>query len=526
MQPPPTATHPVDAPDAPGRAPDAPGPAPDAAGRPAEVPSLVKNLWDTTRGPLAFKEGTEPRAGGHRDAAYRRALALADAFAVAAALGAAVLLGDSGEALTPAALLVLPLAVLVNKIVGLYERDAHVIHRTTLEEAPRIFEVATLLTILLWLSEGVFIQGDIGRKQVLVLWGLLFVLMVFGRSVARRAARSVTPTERLLVVGDQHCAERLRRKAETAEETKLAVVGRVTFGEGRRRGEDRLSDVADCDVPVLGAIDELPALVNQHGIERVVIAPGPLPSDDVLDLIRFVKFVGVKVTVLPSLLEVVGSSVEVDDLEGMPLLGLRRWGLTRSSALLKRAVDVVVSALLLVLFAPLAAAIALVIKLDSRGPVLFRQPRIGKHDRQFDIVKFRTMHCDAEERKQEIAELNEADGLFKIKDDPRLTRVGRVLRRLSLDELPQLLNVLRGEMSLVGPRPLVPDEDSRVTGWSRRRLEVVPGMTGQWQVLGSARVPLPEMAKIDYLYGANWSLWGDFKILLRTAAFVLKRRGL
>jgi exopolysaccharide biosynthesis polyprenyl glycosylphosphotransferase len=258
----------------------------------------------------------------------------------------------------------------------------------------------------------------------------------------------------------------------------------------------------------------------------VIIAAGPLPSDDVLDVIRLAKGLGVHVSVLPSLFEVVGSSMEFDDVGGIVVLGLRHYGLSRSSRALKRTFDVVVSSLSLLVLAPTFAAIALAIKLDTRGPVFFRQRRIGRRDREFEILKFRTMVVGADGRKGDLLELNEAEGLFKIANDPRITRVGRLLRHTGLDELPQLLNVIRGDMSLVGPRPLIPDEDRQVEGWARRRLEVPPGMTGHWQVLGSARVPLREMLKIDYLYGANWSLWGDMKILLRTVPFVVSRRGL
>jgi lipopolysaccharide/colanic/teichoic acid biosynthesis glycosyltransferase len=205
---------------------------------------------------------------------------------------------------------------------------------------------------------------------------------------------------------------------------------------------------------------------------------------------------------------------------------VRRFGLTRSSWLIKRSLDVAVAATALIVFAPVFALIALAIKLDSRGPVFFRQQRVGRGARVFSMLKFRTMDEDAERRQAELAHLNEADGLFKIADDPRITRVGRLLRCTSLDELPQLINVLRGEMSLVGPRPLVLEDDERVEGWYRRRLQLTPGMTGRWQVLGSARIPLHEMVKLDYLYVANWSLWGDVKILLRTVEFMVGRRGL
>jgi lipopolysaccharide/colanic/teichoic acid biosynthesis glycosyltransferase len=236
---------------------------------------------------------------------------------------------------------------------------------------------------------------------------------------------------------------------------------------------------------------------------------------------------GIRISVLPRILEVVGSSVEFDDLFGMPVLGVRRFGLTRSSEIVKRAFDVAVGVAALLVLGPLMALIAALIKLDSSGPVLFRQERMGRDGRVFRICKYRTMCDGADHMKADLEHLNEAgDGFFKIADDPRITRVGRFLRRTSLDELPQLFNVLVGEMSVVGPRPLVLAEDEKIVGWDRRRLSLTPGMTGPWQILGSSRVPLNEMVKIDYLYAAGWSLWGDLKILLRTIPYVLARRGL
>jgi lipopolysaccharide/colanic/teichoic acid biosynthesis glycosyltransferase len=175
---------------------------------------------------------------------------------------------------------------------------------------------------------------------------------------------------------------------------------------------------------------------------------------------------------------------------------------------------------------PVLIAIAIAIKLDSPGPVFYRQFRVGRAGRPFRMFKFRSMVENADDLKPLLEEHNVAgDGLFKIVDDPRITRVGRLLRRAKLDELPQLLNVLHGEMSLVGPRPLIPDEDERVDGRFRRRLRLVPGVTGPWQILGPTRVPLNEMVVMDYLYGANWSLWADVKIIVRTVAHVVSRRG-
>ena len=211
-------------------------------------------------------------------------------------------------------------------------------------------------------------------------------------------------------------------------------------------------------------------MVRQHAVQRVIIAPVSTDAADTLELIRLVKAVGVRVSLLPRLLEVVGSSVEFDDVDGLTMLGVRRFGLTRSSRLAKRAFDIVGATLGLIVVAPLFAAIVAAIRLDSRGPVFFRQTRVGLEGRHFEILKFRSMVADAEARKAELLHLNETSGLFKIGDDPRITRVGRFLRKTSLDELPQLINVWRGDMSLVGPRPLVLDEDAQVAGFDRARL--------------------------------------------------------
>jgi lipopolysaccharide/colanic/teichoic acid biosynthesis glycosyltransferase len=191
--------------------------------------------------------------------------------------------------------------------------------------------------------------------------------------------------------------------------------------------------------------------------------------------------------------------------------------------------DVVVSAVTLVLLAPLFATIAALIRLGSPGPVFFRQTRMGAGDRTFQIIKFRTMVADADDRKSEFAHLNKHTKtggdprMFKIDKDPRVTRIGRVLRRYSLDELPQFFNVLKGEMSLVGPRPLILDEHQHVHDWAQKRLHLRPGMTGLWQVLGRSEIPFEEMVQLDYKYVTNWSLWNDLSLLLRTIPVVVQR---
>jgi len=187
--------------------------------------------------------------------------------------------------------------------------------------------------------------------------------------------------------------------------------------------------------------------------------------------------------------------------------------------------DVVLGSIIALILLPVLALIAVAIKLDSPGPAIYRQRRVGKGEHTFTILKFRSMTDNAHAHRSHLKQLNESEGLFKITDDPRITRVGRILRKTSLDELPQIFNVLRGEMSLVGPRPLVPEEDLLLDGWARFRYRVLPGMTGPWQLGTAARFSIEDMASLDYVYVTNWSLWTDIKILIRTVVYVLGLHG-
>jgi lipopolysaccharide/colanic/teichoic acid biosynthesis glycosyltransferase len=213
------------------------------------------------------------------------------------------------------------------------------------------------------------------------------------------------------------------------------------------------------------------------------------------------------------------------EIAGLPATYEREHGSLSRAA--KRAFDVVGAVLLIVLLAPALLAIALLVKADSPGPVFFRQRRIGRDGRPFPMLKFRTMVDGADSHKPALLHMNEAaEGLFKIACDPRITRTGNVLRATCLDELPQLFHVVTGKMSLVGPRPLVPEEDARITGSQRRRLRMRPGMTGVWQINGASTIPIEEMAALDRDYIDSWSLWLDIRLLARTAVHVILRRGL
>ncbi len=445
-----------------------------------------------------------------RDTIGRLALVGADMIAVVAATFAVTVLPFSEAELTPWVIAYLPFYALLAKMAGLYDRDQFVLHKTTLDEAPRMVATAAIFALAI---EGIQAIQYTGGSHPLPLWAILTVSMIVTRAFARFVVVRTTASERVLVIGDAQATALIRRKLNADPSLNATVVGRV----GGDLDDERIDKV-------LGTIDELPAVVEAHRIERVVVAPAQEGGGDVVDVVRLATACGVRVAVLPRMLEVIGTSVVFDDLGGQVLLSVPGFGLSPSSRLLKRTFDVLVGSVMLVVLSPLLLLIALGIKLGSPGPVLFRQTRVGRHGREFQMLKFRTMVHDADERKHELTELNEAAPMFKIADDPRATRLGRFLRRRSLDELPQLLNVLRGDMSLVGPRPLVTEEDRLFSGWERRRYHVAPGVTGPWQILGSSRVPMEDMVTIDYLYCANWSMWLDAKILARTIPYVLSRR--
>jgi exopolysaccharide biosynthesis polyprenyl glycosylphosphotransferase len=449
-----------------------------------------------------------------RDRIFRRALVGADLLAGLLVVGLADrIFGVFGPG--QAAFALLPLIVIINTTSGLYRRDELLLRKSTLDEAPAVFHAATLTTVVAFLLESALLSTPMSARLMAVTWIGLTVLEITCRVAARAIARAGTAPERCLLVGDAAIADRFRAKLLASPNVKATFVGWIPLDA--RPGTTT--------APVLGTPEELDRVVAEHDVHRVIVAGDATAHQSVLDVIQRAKAMGMRVSVLPRMFEVVGSSAAFDYLDGLTILGVRRFGLSPASRRVKRAFDVVGSALCLVLLGPLMIAIALLIRLTSPGPALFRQTRVGRDGRPFEMLKYRSMHDGADAHKAELLGRNEADGLFKIADDPRITRLGRALRRTSLDELPQLVNVLRGQMSLVGPRPLVVEDDRRVEGWYRRRLHLTPGITGEWQVFGAARIPLREMVTIDYLYVSNWSLWADIKILLRTIPCVVGRRG-
>ena len=491
------------------------------------VASLSDPRFDVARhfgtvGSLGFgnkaDESKRPAASLLRDSIFRRTLMVADTLAILGAFLATIALSSRSLQLTWASIAAVPILLVGAKVFGLYDRDDALLRKTTLEEAPKLFQVATFCALVAWLAGGLIVTGTLDRHQALFLWLALAVMLILMRSAGRAFALRIAPAERCLFIGDADGARTIGAKLTDHGGIKASMVAHLDLDKVAQWSTDARS---------ASKLQEVRDLARELDVHRAIVAPRSADASEMLDLVRTLKAIGVRVSILPRLLEVVGSSVVFDDLHGVTVMGVRRFELTRSSATIKRAFDLLYTAIGLVAVAPLMIVAAVAIKLDSPGPMFFRQQRVGRHGKSFYIFKFRTMVRDAETLKESLRDRNEAQGgMFKIAADPRVTRVGRILRKTSLDELPQLLNILKGEMSLVGPRPLVVDEDIRVQGWHRRRLELTPGMTGHWQILGPSRVPLAEMVAIDYLYVANWSLWKDIKILLRTVPHVVGRRGL
>lgn len=482
--------------------------------RPAVTPLMrARSVLDAAELHDAVRPSHNQRSM-RRDSTYRRLLGVADLLAAASAIVVTgSIFGGVSLSLFAALVVLIPAA----KMSGLYDRDEYVLNKTTLDEVPKLLTLSLIFVIAAYAARDALIANEdlIGAGQLVTLVASTLGLLAAGRVAARRIARQVTTRERCLLVGADAGCDRIVAMIESDHTINAEVVGRVQLDD----------DAVITDPGLIAHVSGLRDVVASHEVDRIVVVPHDRIGDEVPEIIRAVKSIGVKVSVAPRMLDAIGSAMEIDDIGGMQLMGVRDLKMSASSGFLKRSMDLAGAGLGLLLLSPLLALAAIAIKLDSRGPVFYRQDRIGRDGRAFRIFKFRSMRVGAHEQRADLMHLNEADGLFKIADDPRVTRVGRLLRATSIDELPQLINVVLGDMSLVGPRPLVPEEDENITGWYRRRSRIMPGITGVWQLLGPVRIPLDEMVKLDYLYVTHWSIWSDVKILLRTVPHVLARRG-
>lgn len=452
-------------------------------------------------------------------------LVFADVLALLAAGALGEYLVAPSSRFLVALLLWLPAWMLIARAFGLYSRDVERATHSTVDELAQIVQA---LTVGIWLLFATLSLTDaaLDARGTVALWLLAMPLVGIGRAAARALARrSSSYVQRTVIVGAGEVGQALARKLLKHPEYGLHLLGFVdSTPRDRRNGLE--------PVPVLGSAEELPQLVSALDVDRVVIAFSGDRHDHLLELIRRLKSHDVCIDVVPRLFEAVPTQAGASSIEGIPVVPLPRASLSRPSRFLKRGLDLGIAVPGVVLLAPFFLLVGLAIRAESRGEALFRQRRMGAGGRVFTIYKFRTMVADADDRKSEVAHLNKhasADGdprMFKIPHDPRVTRVGAVLRRYSLDELPQLINVIKGDMTIVGPRPLILEEDCHVPDWARGRLDLKPGITGVWQVLGNSSIPFEEMVKLDYLYVSSWSLWTDISLILKTVRFLAGNREL
>ncbi len=455
------------------------------------------------------------------DVILRRLLAAGDCAAVILAL-LVVLAIPLGGSFRPVRVLwglaAVPIMLVLFKLYGLYDRDVKRISHSTVDDLPWLVHAVVIGTLLVWLYSRYTGMHRLDFAEVVIFALATTTLVASLRAVVRAVAARVVARERALLVGSGPQALALVGKLRAHAEYGVEPVGWLA---APNQGQ---ADVP-VGLPALGALSDLADVVALTGATRIVLAGGEIEEPELELLLRDCRERALKVSMLPKLSDVLGPAVEIDDVEGVAVLGINPPWLPRSSRALKRAMDVAIALPTLLIVSPLLALLAFAIRLDSSGSVFFSQERVGRGGRRFRLLKLRTMVTDAEQLQAELLSQSADPDWLLLDRDPRITRLGRWLRRLSLDEMPQLWNVLRGEMSIVGPRPLIPSEDERVQTWARGRLDLTPGITGYWQVLGRTRIPFEEMIKLDYLYVMNWSLWEDLRLILRTLPAVIGGRG-
>lgn len=364
-----------------------------------------------------------------------------------------------------------------------------------------------------------FKELDLGRTVILFA-GFLGLMYLFSsrtllRSLKNDALRAGRGTVRCAIVGTSGLALEVKESLRIHPEVGFDLAGLITLGEGSLTAEEE-ARLREEGVDVLGTKDEVPAIVERHGIEELFLAVAHLAPKEQFNLLNIPEVRGVSVHVVSNIFGIITQTAKVDEISTFPVVTLRDGHLPFHQTLLKRALDLLSAAAGVLLWLLLFHWwIAIMIRRESPGPVLFRQERVGRDGKRFEILKYRTMHLDAPQYA--VAPTSESD--------PRVTRFGRWLRKTSLDELPQLLNVLRGEMSMVGPRPEMPFLVERYEPWQLRRLDVKPGITGLWQVIGRKNLPLHLNMQYDFYYIKNQSFLLDIEILVRTIPAVLKGKG-
>lgn len=406
--------------------------------------------------------------------------------------------------------------IAIFKFVGIYEEKKYI---SLIDELATLFLGITLSSLVLLGLLFLYREFWFSRLVIANAWWIAIFLLGLLRLIIFETNRILRSkgwgVKNSLILGAGEMGQLLALKISTDQTLGYQAVGFL---------DDDLNKQGKSyhQIPVLGTVAVVSKIIQQRKIEEVIIASSKFPDQKVLDVITECEKFGVEFKIVPGILELIASRVDIDELAGVPLLTVSEIRLKGLNAAVKRLADIFLSALGIILLSPVFLLFSFLVKVTSAGPVLFAQERVGLDGKMFNMFKFRSMVKDAETQLTELESLSETEGhLFKIKEDPRITPLGKFMRRFSIDELPQLFNVFFGQMSLVGPRPPLPREVDKYTGWHKKRLRVRPGITGPWQVSGRSLLPFDDMVRLDIYYIENWSLWLDFKILLRTIPVVL-----
>ena len=481
-----------------------------------EVPSLRTTQRRGSSAPDAASDRAAYGPGAAKDALRRRLLFVADLLCALLAIGAMTLVEGTSDPLW--ALAMLPLWAFLAKFEGLYDSDHPRIWHLTSDEARNVFHWVTLSTagtlFFLRALPDETITVESAAALLLVALATAFPL----RSCARAIWRGSVPAERALVLGSGELADAVRRKLalEPGHHLLLVDVPGVSANGAASEGVV-LEELSTKD---------LEALLVDRGVERIVLAVPELDERGLARVVAACRSTNVKLSVVPPLRAMLGTAVHLTHIAEMPVIEYGTWDTSPSTMAFKRAMDLVVSAFGLVITAPVMLIVAVLVRLESHGPALFSQLRAGRHGEPFRIFKFRTMCRDAEERISEVISVDDLEApMYKLRNDPRVTRVGRFLRRTSLDELPQLFNVLKGDMSLIGPRPEELWLVERYGETERFRLEMRPGLTGPMQVHGRGELTFQERLAVEREYVENYTFGKDVRIVMRTISAIFKGRG-
>lgn len=475
------------------------------------------NVQEESRSHLRRVVGNRSR---DRDYGLRRRLLFGDMLSLFAALFVAFqFAGTGGQPITNALWLLptLPAWAVLFRFYQLYQRPVQSFEPTHLDDLSRLFHAVLVGTLGLWLYYKLIPAPRMNLEEVVVFFVTSLVFLMTLRRIARSLNLRHHGPERVFLVASEADALVLNRKFVNHPEYEMSLVGVATI----KPPTDSL------DSKVHWGIEEIEPMLASNQIDHLIVRlDSEIVTDGVAERLMHACFThGVRFGAFPGPASLLLPGVQLNHVEGMGILTHDPPLLSRSDRIMKRLLDVVVASILLLVTLPLMLAMAIAIKMDSKGPVLFRQLRVGRDGKLFRLIKFRTMVPEAEAMASGLMEQSTDPNWLFLEEDPRVTAVGRLLRRTSLDELPQLWNVLRGEMSMVGPRPLSQTDDQGLLGWERHRLDLVPGITGYWQVLGRTSIPFREMIEIDFAYVTGWTLWLDVKILIRTVPMVLSRRG-